>query len=227
VFFVVSVSVELIPNETAYIITPATFDSRQEADFDLVVYLTNSHVQNVEFSALPLPEPTPETIEPDPEPELSPEEIIQQLIKEQKIPAELLAELQIPTPEPKPEPEPEIKPEPKSEPKPEPEPSKPSEVPPVEEAKKPGEIPPPPVVKATIQPEASDQTGSALLLRLQQGRLRRVDEMEKQTSFAKSRSNLGNLAVNVERIIARRTALEYSDDEEQSNWSDHEDDDWW
>merc|ERR1711879_361387 len=57
--------------------------------------------------------------------------------------------------------------------------------------------------------------------------LRKVSPAEKTSYMQRAQTEMFK-GFNMAKIVARRTALEFSDDEDEEDWSDHDDEeDWW
>lgn len=97
----------------------------------------------------------------------------------------------------------------------------------------PANVPAPPkkrtVTKASAAPAKTKRaaTDGDIFQQIQAGSFLRKVAPEEKTSYAQ-RARMERLqGWNMDKIVARRSALEISDDEEE-DWSDHEDDDdWW
>ena len=239
---IVSIDLTLQASQQPYVVVPSTFYPGEEGDFDVFMYLW--HESPVIFKPIL-------AIEEEPEPEEVAQEENQEVETEATEAEVSPVEVQIPTEEPTAEPveeevtkdqEPAETEKPTEEPEPVDEPtSKQDDAPASTEGIPPpptssGGPPPPPTigkkktttstVKKPIKRAATEPVD--VFKQIQQGTfLRKVAPAEK-TCYAKRAQTEMFKGFNMAKIVARRTALEFSDDEEEDDWSDHDDeDDWW
>lgn len=237
----ISVTLEIEAHERPLTIVPCTFHPGMEGDFELVVYCEK---ENTGLEMLPLPEPTEigeeaeeeQEEESEPEPEVEEEVETPPVSEEPQTPA--VADVAAPslaTPEPVAEAAPPVAADEA--------PTPPVVVaPPPKASDGPPPMPTVPLHKQVAEAHAKkvttssdsdsggrgrshtiEESGSGLLDMIKRGKALRKVEVQPRTR-KRTPTLLQGLSPALDRIIARRTAVEPSDDEESD--SEFDDDDW-